>query len=222
MQLLATQPRSWKQVAQIPVLSAVACVIEPLPTATEGNLLTELSDEVLMAQFCAGAEASFTLLFDRHAGRVRALITRLTGNRVLASDLTQTTFFSVVRGRGRFVAGYRFKPWLYTIAMNALRDHQRRAKREVLSAAGVLPEEQVSPLLPDPGLEREVQAALHKLPEIQREAVVLHQFEGFSFKEIAKMVGLTESAVRVRAHRGYERLRELLGHIDAEPATERR
>jgi RNA polymerase sigma factor (sigma-70 family) len=214
--------RSWKQVSQVPVLLAGASVNEPSQAGAEGTFPANLTDEALMARFCAGGEAAFNLLFDRHAGAIRGLITRLTGNHVLASDLTQATFLSVVRGRGRFVAGYRFKPWLYTIAMNALRDHQRRATREVLSSHGTLPEEEVYAQLPDPGLERAVQAALRKLPEIQRETVVLHQFEGFSFKEIAAMVGLTESAVRVRAHRGYERLRELLGHINSEPAMERR
>jgi len=55
-----------------------------------------------------------------------------------------------------------------------------------------------------------VEAALAQLPENQREAIVLHRFEGFSFKEIAELLGVTETAVKVRAHRGYERLRKLL------------
>ena len=64
--------------------------------------------------------------------------------------------------------------------------------------------------LRDPGLEKAVRAALAQLPDAQREAILLHRFEGLSFAEIAEHVGLTESAVKVRAHRGYERLRELL------------
>ena len=65
----------------------------------------------------------------------------------------------------------------------------------------------------DPGLERQVRQALAKLPEAQREAIVLHRFEGMSFSEIAQVVGLSESAVRVRAHRGYETLRGLLEEV---------
>ncbi len=55
-----------------------------------------------------------------------------------------------------------------------------------------------------------MEKALAKLPDSQREAIVLHRFEGFSFKEIAELLGVTETAVKVRAHRGYERLRVLL------------
>jgi RNA polymerase sigma-70 factor (ECF subfamily) len=64
--------------------------------------------------------------------------------------------------------------------------------------------------VPDPGLDRQVRAALAALPEAQREAVVLHRFEGLSFAEIAEAAGVTESAVKVRAHRGYEALRAAL------------
>ena len=71
--------------------------------------------------------------------------------------------------------------------------------------------------LPDPGLTRTVEAALAQLPENQREAIVLHRFEGFSFREIAELLGVTETAVKVRAHRGYERLRVLLAS-QREPA----
>ena len=62
----------------------------------------------------------------------------------------------------------------------------------------------------DPGLTREVERALAQLPQNQREAIVLHRFEGFSFREIGELLGVSETAVKVRAHRGYERLRLLL------------
>ncbi len=170
----------------------------------------DATDEALMEAFCAGHEGAFEALFERHAEPIRRLALRLTGNPVLATDLTQATFLSVVRGRERFRRGSLFKPWLYAIAMNALRDHRRRARREALSAGGVLPEGSYEASWRDHGLEREVHGALAQLPPEQREAVVLHQLEGFSFKEIAQMLEVTETAVKVRAHRGYERLRALL------------
>jgi RNA polymerase sigma-70 factor (ECF subfamily) len=163
-----------------------------------------------MELFRLGDEAAFDTLFSRYAEALRSMLLRLTGDRMLAMDLTQATFLSVVRGRGRFIPGSSFKPWLYAIAMNALRDTQRRAGRELLTEHGAVPERPYDAAFRDLGLEREVHAALEQLPAIQREAVVLHRFEGFSFGEIAAMVGLTESAVKVRAHRGYERLRVLL------------
>ena len=62
----------------------------------------------------------------------------------------------------------------------------------------------------DLGMERQVHAALNQLPAQQREAILQHRFHGISFAEIAEQEGVSESAVKVRAHRGYERLRELL------------
>jgi RNA polymerase sigma-70 factor (ECF subfamily) len=72
-------------------------------------------------------------------------------------------------------------------------------------------------VLPDPALEKAVRVALAQLPVQQREAIILHRFEGFSFSEIAETLGLTESAVKVRAHRGYVRLRRLLAHLGEAP-----
>jgi RNA polymerase sigma factor (sigma-70 family) len=189
------------------VIAHVAGWLAPPRCPTVGP---DATDEALMAAFCAGHDRAFETLFGRYAEPIRRLALRLTGDRVLAIDLTQTTFLSVVRGRGRFRPGSLFKPWLYAIAMNALRDHRRRARREVLGEAGVLPESSYEAAWRDHGLEREVHGALARLPPEQREAVVLHQLEGFSFHEIAQMLEVTETAVKVRAHRGYERLRALL------------
>jgi len=123
-----------------------------------------------------------------------------------------------VRARGRYERGAPFRPWLYTVAVNAARDHLRRHRREEPQDTTQLPEPEADPVpLPDPGLRRTVEAALARLPEQQREAIVLHRFEGFSFREIAEMLGVTETAVKVRAHRGYERLRDLLAS-EREPA----
>lgn len=171
------------------------------------------ADEALMASFCSGTDASFALLFDRYGAPIHRLMLRLTHDHAIATDLTQSTFLSVVKGRDRFVPGSRFRVWLYVIAMNAWRDYRRRGSRELLSVDGALPEGSYLPTMRDPGLEREVRAALGRLPDEQREVIVLHQLEEFSFKEIAELIQITESAAKVRAHRGYERLRALLGDM---------
>jgi RNA polymerase sigma factor (sigma-70 family) len=161
-----------------------------------------------MKAFCEGDVHALEILFDRYATPLRALLVKLCRNESLAADLVQDAFVSVVRGRGRFIEGYRFKPWLYTIALNAMRNQKRQRWREV---ASVDEEASMDLVQRDPGLEELLKNALAQLSDEQREAVVLHQVEGFSFKEIAEMVSQTESAVKVRAHRGYERLRQLLG-----------
>lgn len=172
-----------------------------------------------MARFCQGEAGAFEALFQRYSRPVHGYLTRLTGSPSSAEDLVQLTFLSLVRARGRFQADARVKPWLYAIATNAARDHQRRSRKpEDLTAEGELPitvaAETSGPR--DTGLERRVQRALEMLPEGQRIPIVLHRFEGMSFAEIAESMGLTESAVKVRAHRGYARLRELLASLREE------
>jgi RNA polymerase sigma factor (sigma-70 family) len=170
-----------------------------------------MTDEELMEAFRGGDAKAFDTLFSRFAAPVRSYLLRMVGNGAQADDLVQATFLSVVRARGRFLRGSRFKPWLYAIATNAARDARRRGKSESLTDDGSLPDEAAEPaVVKDPGLERQVRQALAQLPDAQREAIVLHRFEGLSFAEIAQVVGLTESAVKVRAHRGYQALRGLL------------
>jgi RNA polymerase sigma factor (sigma-70 family) len=173
-------------------------------------------DELVMERFRAGDASAFEVLFLRHAARLHAYLRRMVGT-TTAEDLTQATFLSVVRARDRFQRGARFRPWLYAIAGNAARDHIRRARFEQPADDAESQEPSATPLLPDPPLEKAVHAALAQLPLAQREAIVLHRFEGFSFGEIAETLGLTESAVKVRAHRGYVRLRALLAHLGEGP-----
>lgn len=170
------------------------------------------SDEALMLRFCDGDSRAFDTLFQRHAAQVRSYLRRVTQNQAVADDLTQATFLSVVKGRGRFLRDAAFKPWLYAIATNAARDLHRRRRGEEL-VAEPKSNETVESAVRDFGLERQVNAALGELPEAQRTAILMHRFEGLSFAEIAEVVGVSEGAVKVRAHRGYEKLRELLKGI---------
>jgi len=187
---------------------------EPARTSAPGE-----SDEALMARFCQGEAPAFDALFQRYAPAIHGYLGRLTGSPSSADDLVQLTFLSLVRARGRYQAGARVKPWLYAIATNAARDWLRRQHRpEELTPEGELPTTVPvdGPGPRDVGLEREVQRALAQLPEGQRIPIVMHRFEGMGFAEIAEALGLTESAVKVRAHRGYARLRELLAGLREE------
>jgi RNA polymerase sigma factor (sigma-70 family) len=167
---------------------------------------------MLMERFIGGETEAFDALFSRHASRVRAYLRRMVGP-AAADDLTQAAFLSVIRSKERFQRGARFRSWLYAIAGNAARDQLRRERFEQLAEDGELPEQVSEAALPDPALNRAVQGALARLPLAQREAIVLHRFEGLSFGEIAEVLGLSESAVKVRAHRGYVQLRSLLAHL---------
>ena len=172
-----------------------------------------------MEQFCRGDENAFEILYARYAPQVQAFLGRMVRDAALAEDLLQVTFLSVVRARGRYQPGTTVRSWLYAIAANAGRDalRRRRARREGPAGSDnpAIADASVPPVdLPDPAAARAVQEALMRLPVDQREAVVLHKMQDLSFEEIANVLGITVSAAKVRAHRGYHRLRALLAPLD--------
>lgn len=171
------------------------------------------SDEALMERYQAGDGQAMEVLFDRHASGVHAFLARMVRDQTLADDLLQTTFLSVVRSADRYQPGLKVVPWLLTIAGNAARDSLRRNRHraEVSSDDEGVPEPSVEVAMSDPGQRRRIEAAFAQLPVQQRECVILHKVEGLSFDEIGRMLEISETAARIRAHRGYERLRALLG-----------
>lgn len=171
-----------------------------------------------MARYQArGERAAFEALFRRWAGKLHAFFRRglwggAAGPDETANDLVQKTFLHVHRARADFEAGRQFRPWLYTIALNVRREEGRRRgrHREVLGVDDEALEPAVDPTTTTAS-DRLVRRALAELPEAQREVVLLHWYEELSFPEIAELVGASVSAVKVRAHRAYEALRERLG-----------
>lgn len=175
--------------------------------------LSQLADEALMAAYRGGDARALRELHRRHAPRLTRLMAMHLGSHSDAQDVVQATFLNLHRARLDFREGSRLRPWLYTIAYNLMRDHHRYRGRR--------PEDPTEPALqhahpgttPSPEaplLDEPVRRALAQLPEAQREVIILHWFEGLSFAEIADIAGAGRSAVKVRAHRGYKRLRELL------------
>ncbi len=186
-----------------------------LPNANPERTSVEATDETLMERYCAGDEKAFEALFSRHANQVHAFLLRHTRNRALADDLLQMTWFNIHRARETFDKTERFKPWLYTIANNLRRDEGRRASRSLsdLTKDGSIPDPAVD-VFESTGNSEEVekvQAALAAISESYREVIILHRFHDLGFVEIAKMLGTTEGAVKLRAHRGYLALRQALG-----------
>lgn len=174
-----------------------------------------------MKAYCDGDGRALRELFRRHAPSLTRTMAMHLGSIGDAQDVVQATFLNLHRARFDFRPESRLRPWLYTIAYNLMRDHYRyRARRpEDLTEPARYDASSSTERGPDAGLLDEgVRRALARLPENQRDVIVLHWYEGLSFAEIAEIVGAGRSAVKVRAHRGYTRLRELLeaeglGHV---------
>lgn len=174
---------------------------------------SQRDDEALMAAYRGGDARALRELFRRHAPRLTRLMAMHLGSQSDAQDIVQATFLNLHRARLDFREGSRLRPWLYTIAYNLMRDHHRyrgRRPEDLTEPARQHAHPGSTPSPDAPLLDEPVRRALTQLPEAQREVILLHWFEGLSFGEIAEIVGAGRSAVKVRAHRGYKRLRELL------------
>ncbi len=162
-----------------------------------------------MEAYAKGDTSAFSELFTRHGGAVFGRMQRSVGC-AAARDLTQQTFLQLHRARRDFRIGAAFAPWLMTIAQNVLRDHLRRAARAPGSVS--LLDEPAAPSRAQSAADvrESVQAALAQLPASQREVVRGYWLEHRSYSDIARDLGITRGAVKVRAHRAYRTLRRIL------------
>jgi len=167
-----------------------------------------------MAAYVAGDGAAFRVIFERYAPLLMRAMLRELYVREEANDLVQQTFLQLHRARADFDVEHKLKPWIFTIAMNLKREYFRRKKRRpersleaeatLEPAVGALGAARVD-------ARRTLARVLGDLPADQREVIELHWFDGLEFPEVAEVVGASVSAVKVRAHRGYVRLRAALG-----------
>jgi len=180
------------------------------------------TDEELMAAYVAGDQSAFTQLFDRYAPMLTRMMRYQLPSAGDATDLVQQTFLHVHRARNDFRQGARLRPWLMTIAFNLKREYFRRRGRKPESVLEVEPaseEDSQERCVERKQASAKIRSALQRIPEKQREVIMLHWFQELSFPEIAKVVGAGLSAVKLRAHRGYKALREELAKVTTEPPS---
>ncbi len=187
----------------------------------------------VMARYCAGEASAFHKLYGLLAPRILAYLTGLlAGDRAAAEDMLQLTFLKVHEARDAYVRGANPIPWVYTIAHRTCLDELRKRKRSRvrLTTDGELRAEPTAALSggaaeSESDTDQEAiagaLAALEHLPENQREALILTKVHGRSHAEAAQITGTTPGAIKLRAHRAYVTLRQLLAkkQKEAAPAT---
>lgn len=174
-----------------------------------------------MEAYVAGDAGAFERLFRSLAPSIHAFFARSVGTGTVSEDLLQTTFLKLHQARSSWRRGERLRPWAFTIAARVRVDWLRRqgqAEREIDEdgTADASPRgDPAGAVLAHERAER-VRAALDSLSEAQRLVVHLHRFEGMSFAEIGKVLGISEGAAKLRAFRGYAELRALLADLLSE------
>ncbi|MGE0462417.1 MAG: RNA polymerase sigma factor [Vicinamibacterales bacterium] len=176
------------------------------------------TDEELVAKSVAGDADSFNQLILRWERPIYALAYRVIGRDEDARDVVQETFLRAFRALPGFKGQAKFSSWLYRIALNLCRDWIRRQKRTPVVAApeGVDvielaaeqgPVESIEDLVARNQLSASVAVAMQKLPEEQRTAVILKEYHGLTFQEIADLQGCPLSTVKTRLYQGLSVLR---------------
>ena len=164
---------------------------------------------------------SFNQLILRWERPIYALAYRVIGQEEDARDVAQETFLRAFRALPGFKGQAKFSSWIYRIALNLCRDWIRRKRRTPVSplpddvdlselAAEQGPSESVEDLVARRELSAVVEEAMTLLPEEQRTAVILKEYHGMTFQEIADLQGCPLSTVKTRLYQGLSVLRKHL------------
>jgi RNA polymerase sigma-70 factor (ECF subfamily) len=160
-------------------------------------------------------DTTFERLYEEHAPGLLGFLAYRVGDRGLAEDLLADTFERVLRRRAPFDPRRGTeKAWIYSIALNHLRDHLRRRQAEeragerVVAAAGA---REPRPLVETIEERQTVLQALDLLAAEEREAVALRFGGDLSVPEVARVLGLPLTTVEGRVYRGLRKLRTSLG-----------
>jgi RNA polymerase sigma-70 factor (ECF subfamily) len=179
------------------------------------------TDEELVARSIRGDAESFNQLILRWERPIYALAYRTIGREEDARDVCQETFLRAFRALPAFRGQAKFSSWLYRIALNLCRDWMRRERRvpvvqapegvDLLDlAAENEPSEPIEELVARKDLTKLVERVMARLPEEQRTAIVLKEYHGLTFQEIADVVGCPLSTVKTRLYQGLTVLRREL------------
>jgi len=197
----------------------VASVVEDVRPADAAEEQVRRRDLTLLEQARDGSLDAFNGLVELYQDHLFALVVRMVPDRDQAADAVQEAFFSAYRNLHGFRGG-SVRSWLCRIAVNAALDQQRLRRRRPVQPYPELEDEAWQPPAgpdADPeraalGLERGrvLQAALADITPDQRHAIVLFDVEGFDYREIAELTGVSLGTVKSRIHRGRLALRERL------------
>lgn len=177
-------------------------------------------------------DTSFSQAALAHLDALYGFAMTLTRNQTEAEDLVQETYLRAARAFGRLLPDSNLKSWMFAIMRNAWLNqlrHTRSGPRFVeLDADSEERGDWLDPLACDPHvlylrkLEREeVRAAIDSLPRPHREVIVLRDIEGFSYQQIARILGCPAGTVMSRLGRARERLRQLLAEWHTATTTAR-
>lgn len=202
------------------------------------------TDEALIEKYLAEGDMQvFKTLVRRYQQRVFSAAYRILGNSEEAEEIVQDTFVRVHQNINKYRANSTFASWIFRIAHNLCMDYMRMKQRRGLpnqisfDSQGQVAEEeghfnptlgQLTDMRPGPSVSLEmeeqtkiIEKSIQNLPESQKTVLILHDLHGFSYQQIADIVGTSIGTVRSRLHYGRSKLRENLAPYFNLPAASR-
>ncbi|MGY3089959.1 RNA polymerase sigma factor (sigma-70 family) [Hymenobacter sp. UYAg731] len=179
-----------------------------------------LTDNALMLRVKAGDVDRMGLLFERYQRPLFGFLYHMLGRAASCDDLVQTVFYRMLKYRHTFTGDGEFRTWMYHLARNVLADFVKKNRHAVhhTDVADVA-EHLAGGTHADAGLEQaqdvaQLHQALDRLRPEDREILVLSRFQELKYAEIARVLGTTEGAVKVRVHRAMNELKTTFLRIE--------
>lgn len=185
------------------------------------------SDEQLVARSIGGDVGAFNDLVSRWEGSLYKFVYRYLGDAEEARDICQEAFIRAYTNLDRFRGQAKFSSWLYQIALNLCRSQFRRQKARPTVSIDEDEQQNHLRIVPDAAITpddtaitneraRALQEAISELPDNQRSVIILKEYHGLKFREIAELLGAPESTIKSRLYHGLDALAKRLGHLKSQ------
>jgi len=180
-----------------------------------------MSDQQLVSQYLKGDESSLELLISRHKSKIFTSIILFVKDKYLAEDIFQDTFIKVIETlrTGKYKEEGKFLPWVMRIAHNLCIDYYRKVKRipNVINSEGFdifeilkFASNNAEDVMIKNETISKVKKLVDKLPHEQKEVVILRHYAGLSFKEIAKLTGVSINTALGRMRYALQNMRKTI------------
>lgn len=176
-------------------------------------MVKNATDEIVMKHLSQGDKKAAGILYDRYYKNVYGYFVKMTCNTEISRDLTQNVFLRIIKYSRSWKEDKTFRFWLFRIARNILTDYYRDSKIFYASedelALVIADNKESSKALELKESHEILIESMGQLPHAYREVIELNRFQGFTYKEIAQTTSSTEGAVRIKAFRAIQKLKEI-------------
>ncbi len=182
----------------------------------------DASDTQIIEQILGGEPEAFNVLVRRWERHIYGLTLRMLGRDEEAKDATQETFLSAYRNLSKFRGEAKFSSWIYRIALNICNTKLRSRSKTFISLEEqreetgfeiAVEDRELGNHIQQEQIARHVRRALQALPAEMRQVIIMKEYEGLKFAEIAEILGIPLSTVKTRMYTGLAEMRKRLNHL---------